>query len=86
MANAQSLPPGEQQAMIDGMVSRLAERLTSEPDDAEGWLRLVRAYAVLGRQDDARQAATTALKSVSASADKARIASLAAELGIVLGE
>ncbi len=86
MANAQSSPPGEQQAMIDGMVSRLAERLASEPDDAEGWLRLVRSYAVLGRQEDAKQAATTAMKSVSASADRARIASLVAELGIALEE
>jgi cytochrome c-type biogenesis protein CcmH len=86
VANAQSLSPGEQQAMIDGMVLRLAERLTSEPDDAEGWLRLVRAYAVLGRQDEARQAATTAMKSVSESADRARIAGLAAELGIALEE
>ena len=86
VANAQSLSPGEQQAMIDGMVARLAEKLTSEPDDAEGWLRLVRAYAVLGRQDEAKQAVTTAMKSVSASADKARIAGLAAELGIALEE
>jgi cytochrome c-type biogenesis protein CcmH len=84
MANGQSLSPEQQQAMIDGMVSRLAKRLTSEPDDAEGWLRLVRAYAVLGRQDEAKQAAATAMKSVSASADKARIASLAADLGIAL--
>jgi hypothetical protein len=49
-------------------------------------LRLVRAYAVLGRQDEARQAATTAMKSVSESADRARIAGLAAELGIALEE
>jgi cytochrome c-type biogenesis protein CcmH len=86
VANAQSLSPGEQQAMIDGMVSRLAERLASEPDDAEGWLRLVRAYAVLGRQDDAKAAAATAMKSVSASADRARIANMAADLGIALEE
>jgi len=86
MANAQSLSSGEQQTMIAGMVSRLAERLASEPDDAEGWLRLVRSYVVLGRPEDARQAATTAMKSVSASNDRARIASLAAELGIALEE
>jgi len=42
-------PPGAGQlAMIQGMVSGLAERLTSNPDDPEGWVRLVRAYAVLG--------------------------------------
>ena len=86
VANAQSLSSGDQQAMIAGMVSRLAERLASEPDDAQGWLRLVRAYAVLGRQDEAKQAATTAMKSVSASTDRARIASLASELGIALEE
>lgn len=86
VANARSLPPGERQAMIEGMVSQLAERLKSEPDDAQGWLRLVRAYAVLGRQDKARQAAATAMKSVVASKDRASIASLAAELGIALEE
>ncbi len=86
VANAQSMSAEQQRAMIDGMVSRLAEKLTSEPDDAEGWLRLVRAYAVLDRRQEARQAATTGMKSVSASADRARIASLANELGIALEE
>lgn len=86
MASAQSMSTGEQQAMIDDMVSRLAERLASEPDDIEGWLRLVRSYAVLGRPDEAKEAATTGMKSVSASADRARLASLAAELGIALEE
>ncbi|MFZ5719015.1 MAG: c-type cytochrome biogenesis protein CcmI [Pseudomonadota bacterium] len=38
----------EQLAMIQGMVDGLAARLKSEPDDPEGWVRLVRAYAVLG--------------------------------------
>lgn len=46
----------QQLAMIQGMVSRLAERLKTSPDDPEGWVRLVRAYAVLGdkaKRDDA---------------------------------
>jgi cytochrome c-type biogenesis protein CcmH len=38
---------GEQLAAIRGMVAGLAERLKSNPDDPEGWVRLVRAYAVL---------------------------------------
>ena len=38
----------QQLAMIQGMVTRLATRLESNPDDPEGWVRLVRAYAVLG--------------------------------------
>jgi cytochrome c-type biogenesis protein CcmH len=37
-----------QMAMIRGMVDGLATRLKTNPDDPEGWVRLVRAYAVLG--------------------------------------
>lgn len=40
--------PEAQLAMIQGMVQGLAQRLASNPDDPEGWVRLVRAYAVLG--------------------------------------
>jgi len=39
-------PPGLD--AIRGMVSGLAERLAAQPDDPEGWVRLVRSYAVLG--------------------------------------
>jgi cytochrome c-type biogenesis protein CcmH len=38
----------QQLAMIQGMVAGLAARLQANPDDAPGWVRLVRAYAVLG--------------------------------------
>ncbi|MDG2527551.1 c-type cytochrome biogenesis protein CcmI [Caulobacter endophyticus] len=48
--------------MIQGMVEGLAQRLAAAPDDPEGWVRLVRAYAVLG--DVARRDA--ALKDASA--------------------
>jgi cytochrome c-type biogenesis protein CcmH len=50
----------QQMAMIRGMVEGLAARLKSNPDDAEGWVRLVRAYAVLGEtksRDEAYAAA-----------------------------
>jgi cytochrome c-type biogenesis protein CcmH len=40
--------PAGQLGMIRGMVDRLAQRLASQPDDPDGWVRLVRAYAVLG--------------------------------------
>ena len=36
------------QGMIAGMVEGLATRLKTSPDDPDGWVRLVRAYAVLG--------------------------------------
>lgn len=42
--------------MIGSMVARLAERLKQTPDDAEAWLRLARAYRVMGRAQEARAA------------------------------
>jgi len=48
---------GQQQAaFIQSMVDRLATRLKSQPDDPQGWARLIRAYGVLG-QTDKRDAA-----------------------------
>lgn len=46
----------DRQAMIEGMVAGLAQRLEAEPDDLEGWLRLARSYEVLGRMAAARDA------------------------------
>ena len=50
------LPPAERAAMIEGMVAQLAARLRETPNGAEGWLRLARAYRVMGRTTDARAA------------------------------
>ncbi len=47
-------------AQIRAMVAGLAARLASSPDDADGWVRLVRAYGVLGdtaKRDAALKAA-----------------------------
>jgi cytochrome c-type biogenesis protein CcmH len=44
----QAAPSGGQMEMIRGMVEGLAQRLKANPEDPEGWVRLVRAYAVLG--------------------------------------
>ncbi|MGD9538305.1 MAG: c-type cytochrome biogenesis protein CcmI [Alphaproteobacteria bacterium] len=43
-----NLSAEERQAMIEGMVERLAERLKENPDDLEGWKRLALSYRVLG--------------------------------------
>lgn len=50
---------------IEAMVEGLAARLKASPNDAPGWTRLVRAYSVLGKSKEARQALSdgrTALK------------------------
>jgi cytochrome c-type biogenesis protein CcmH len=51
----------DQLTAVRGMVQGLADRLKTSPDDPAGWVRLVRAYAVLG-ESDKRDAA---LKSAS---------------------
>jgi cytochrome c-type biogenesis protein CcmH len=56
VAAAAAMNPDERAAMIEGMVEGLAARLEDQPDDPQGWLRLARAYGVLGRKDDARSA------------------------------
>jgi cytochrome c-type biogenesis protein CcmH len=45
---------------IAAMVGGLAARLKANPDDAQGWLRLVRAYSVLGDKAKAQAALSDA--------------------------
>ena len=54
-AGIAALPPEQQKAAIRGMVDGLAARLAQNGHDPEGWLRLVRAYTVLGETDKARR-------------------------------
>jgi cytochrome c-type biogenesis protein CcmH len=58
--------------MVRGMVARLAERLKQDGSDVEGWLRLVRAYIVLGDKDQARSAAADARRALAREPDKLR--------------
>ncbi len=57
---AQEMAPEERQKMIEGMVDRLAQRLSTEGGAIEEWLRLARAQAVLGRKKDAGSTLATA--------------------------
>ena len=70
IAAASQLSPEQRNEMIQGMVARLAERLTREGTDLDGWLRLVRAYMVLGDRDKARSAAADARKALASEPDK----------------
>jgi cytochrome c-type biogenesis protein CcmH len=56
VAAAQAMSPEERQAMIRGMVDRLAARLEQSPNDKEGWTRLAHAYDVLGEKEKAQAA------------------------------
>jgi cytochrome c-type biogenesis protein CcmH len=83
MAAVQKMPAAERSEMIRGMVQKLADRLHADGNDVEGWLRLVRAYAVLGDQAKAKGAAADAKRALAARPDEVkRIDDLAKSLGL----
>lgn len=50
---AGAMTPEERRQMIEGMVARLEDRLSTEGGPPADWARLIRALGVLGRGDDA---------------------------------
>ncbi len=86
MAAASSIPPGQQDEMVRGMVDRLAGRLKSNPRDAQGWIRLMRARMVLGETDAASAALRTGLATFKGNKTvEAQLNRAAAELGVPSG-
>lgn len=80
-ADAMSEP--QRTEMIRGMVQQLAARLHADGNDVEGWLRLVRSYAVLGERDKAKNAAADAKRALSDYPDEIkRIDDLVKDLGL----
>jgi cytochrome c-type biogenesis protein CcmH len=57
---ASRMSEGDRAEMIRSMVQRLADRLKENPDDADGWRRLARAYEVLGKTEKAEDAVARA--------------------------
>ena len=83
VATAQNMSPADRQAMIEAMVQGLANRLDQKGDDLAGWLKLVRAYTVLDRKDDALKALEKAKTQFSGNeAALQQLDALAAELGL----
>lgn len=80
VAAAQNMSAGDRQQMIRGMVDGLAARLDSEPGDVEGWLRLIRAYKVLG--EDAKAADAASKAAAANPAARPRIVETARQLGV----
>lgn len=54
MQAAGQMSATDRQAMIEGMVSRLAGKLKTQGGTAAEWARLIKAYGVLGQTDNAR--------------------------------
>ncbi|MDP9838170.1 cytochrome c-type biogenesis protein CcmH [Neorhizobium huautlense] len=80
-----SMAASDRQAAIRGMVDTLAARLEEEPNNIEGWLRLVRSYAVLGDRQKAAEALNTGLKTFPASGNEGRqLVALGQEMGLSL--
>jgi cytochrome c-type biogenesis protein CcmH len=72
VAAAKDMSETDRSAMIRGMVERLAGRLKQNGDDVEGWLRLVRAYMVMGDRDKAKSALADARQAVAKDAERLR--------------
>lgn len=83
VAAAQSMSDKDKAAMINQMVAGLAERLKTNGRDLSGWTRLVRAYVVLGRRQDAQTALADARRIFEGEAAAlASLTELARSLGL----
>jgi len=83
IAAADKLSPVERRQMIDAMVEGLADRLRRDGRDLSGWERLIRAYSVMGRREEAAAALREARRNMAAEpASLAKLAELAKSLGL----
>jgi cytochrome c-type biogenesis protein CcmH len=83
MAAAANMSDEQRVAMIRGMVAKLSDQLHADGNNVEGWLRLVRAYVVLGDRDKAKDTAADAKRALSTHPDEVkRIDDLVKNLGL----
>jgi cytochrome c-type biogenesis protein CcmH len=83
IAAASTMTEEQRTGMIRGMVQQLADRLRADGNDVDSWLRLVRAYAVLGDRDKAKDAAANARHALASHPDDVkRIDDLVKGLGL----
>lgn len=81
--SANDMPAPERQAMIDGMVNGLAAKLKKNPNDPEGWSKLVRSRMVLGQSDHAARDLAAARAALARnSAGLAQVNAVAREVGV----
>ena len=72
IAAAAGMNDEQRKTMVGGMVAQLAERLARDGSDIEGWLRLLRAYMVLGEREKAHAAAADARRALASDPEKLR--------------
>ncbi len=65
MQRMANMPPEARQQMIRNMVEGLEQKLQDNPDDPGGWLRLIRAWSVLGEKEKAKIALEKARKALA---------------------
>ncbi len=65
MKRMADMSPEARQQMIRNMVEGLEQKLQDNPNDPGGWLRLIRAWSVLGEKDKARAALEKARKALA---------------------
>lgn len=84
IAAANDMSPDERQAMVASMIQSLEARLASDPDNIDGWLRLVRSHVVMGNRDRAQAALDRAFAVFATeSAEKQSLNAIAREFGLV---
>lgn len=82
-ANFHKMTPEQREQFIQSMVDGLASRLKEDGKDLNGWMKLVRAYVVLGRKQEATSALADA-RSIFAGDEKSlgQLNALAQVLGL----
>jgi cytochrome c-type biogenesis protein CcmH len=73
VAQAQGMSPEARGQFVRTMVERLATRLHENGSDVDGWLRLLRAYMVMGERDKARMAANEAREALGREPEKLKL-------------
>jgi cytochrome c-type biogenesis protein CcmH len=87
IANAQTMSEADRGEMIRGMVASLDARLKDDPNNFEGWMRLVRSYAMLKDKEKAEAALKEGLKTFPAAGSQGQqLIAMAKELGLAVEE
>ncbi|NBB51031.1 c-type cytochrome biogenesis protein CcmI [Rhizobium sp. CRIBSB] len=87
IANAQQMSEADRGEMIRGMVASLDARLKEDPNNFEGWMRLVRSYAMLKDKERAEAALQEGLKTFPADGTEGQqLIAMAKELGLSVQE